>query len=157
MEEASLAAGVLIGAAGVSVIWMLCHRLSPLKTILDPFFRPAQKVRIIQKDLSAPQDGYHPEEFINDFVQSCQDERNEDGCIGFHMSRDDWKPLIDAMEYLSNLPQCGDVAKRLLYIFKAARVGKYYFIEMGYEGQDSQCYIISQEFAVDQTRKEKEN
>jgi hypothetical protein len=36
--------------------------------------------------------------------------------------------LIDAMGYLSHLPQCGDVAQRLHDIFVAAKEGKYYFI-----------------------------
>ena len=46
----------------------------------------------------------------------------------YKMGTTDWIPLIDAMGYLSHLPQCGDVAQRLHDIFVAAKEGKYYFI-----------------------------
>ena len=154
MDEASLAAGITIGATIIFASYLILHHLSPLNVIIDPFFRPRDKVRVISK---TPTPEYPPEEFINEFVESCERHQDNEGCVGFHMGREDWKPLIDAMEHLSNLPQCGDVAKHLLYIFKAARAGKYYFIEMGYEGQDARCYIISQEFTVDQTREKTEN
>lgn len=65
---------------------------------------------------------------------------------GHTMSSDDWQPLIDAMHYLKHLPACGDVAVKLADMFTAAKGGRYYFIEIGYEGQDGQCFITNQEF-----------
>lgn len=64
----------------------------------------------------------------------------------YKMAPEDWQPLVDAMKYLKNLPQCGDVAGRLEAMFSAAQNGKYYFIEMGYEGQDNECLILGMNF-----------
>jgi hypothetical protein len=64
----------------------------------------------------------------------------------YKMETNDWIPLIDAMAYLKHIPCCGDVATQLECIFIAAKEGKYYFIEMGYEGQDEKCWVIGNEF-----------
>ena len=64
------------------------------------------------------------------------------------MSTTDWQPMIDAMSHLSNVPCCGDVAKELHKMFLAAKDGKYYFIEIGYEGQDGECFVVGQSFEV---------
>jgi hypothetical protein len=64
----------------------------------------------------------------------------------YTMAAQDWIPLIDAMAYLKHIPQCGDVAARLHEIFTEAKNGKYYFIEMGYEGQDGKCFVLGHEF-----------
>ena len=66
----------------------------------------------------------------------------------YKMGTTDWIPLIDAMGYLSYLPQCGDVAQRLHDIFVAAKEGKYYFIEIGYEDQEGKCFVVGHEFEV---------
>lgn len=66
----------------------------------------------------------------------------------YKMYADDWQPLVDAMKHLSNVPCCGDVAKQLHQMFVAAEEGKYYFIEIGYEGQDGKCFVTGQSFRV---------
>ena len=60
----------------------------------------------------------------------------------------DWQPLIDAMAYLKHLPQCGDVAEQLEKMFVDARDGKYYLIEIAYENMDGKCFVVGQEFEL---------
>jgi hypothetical protein len=75
----------------------------------------------------------YPENVASDVVLEDSDT--------FHMNRENWDPLIDAMKHLSNIPVCGDVATKLHDIFVSAKKGKYYFVEIGHEDMEGRCFV----------------
>lgn len=76
----------------------------------------------------------------------------------YKMESEDWIPLIDAMAYLSHLPQCGDVAKNLHDFFMAAKKGKYYGVTIGWH-EEREVSIIgyADEMPLTSGREEWEN
>ena len=90
-------------------------------------------------------------------LSSCVDGENKTeikSCL--YMRPDDWEPIISAMAYLSNVPECGDIAAELANMFEAARDGKQYFIEIGYEDREGNLIVIGQSSESEEDEKEEE-